>query len=52
MGFPTLNFEWARGYSMQFGLIGVDLHTQERTVKPSGWLFGRIAEANALPAED
>ena len=52
MGFPTLNFEWARGYSMRFGLIGVDLQTQERTVKPSGWLLARIAEANALPAED
>ena len=36
------NFEWAQGYSMQFGLIGVDLETQERTVKPSGELFGRI----------
>ena len=46
------NFEWARGYSMHFGLIGVDLETQERTVKPSGWLFGRIAGENALPAED
>jgi beta-glucosidase len=46
------NFEWARGYSMRFGLIGVDLETQERTVKPSGLLYGRIAEANALPAGD
>ena len=46
------NFEWAHGYSMRFGLIGVDLTTQERTVKPSGWLFARIAEGNALPAED
>jgi beta-glucosidase len=46
------NFEWAHGYSMRFGLIGVDLASQERTVKPSGWLYGRIAEANALPADD
>lgn len=43
------NFEWAQGYAMRFGLIGVDRDTQERTVKPSGRLFGRIAEANALP---
>jgi beta-glucosidase len=42
------NFEWAHGYSMRFGLIGVDRSTQERTVKPSGWLFARIAEENAL----
>jgi beta-glucosidase len=43
------NFEWARGYSMRFGLISVDRETQERAVKPSGRLFARIAEANALP---
>ncbi len=46
------NFEWAHGYSMRFGLVAVDLATQERTVKPSGWLYARIAEANALPAGD
>jgi beta-glucosidase len=44
------NFEWAHGYSKRFGLIGVDRQTQERNVKPSGWLFARIAEQNALPA--
>lgn len=43
------NFEWARGYSMRFGLVAVNLETQERTVKPSGRLFAQIAEANALP---
>lgn len=46
------NFEWAHGYSMRFGLVGVDLQTQERTVKPSGLLYGRIAQANALPPAD
>ena len=44
------NFEWAHGYSMRFGLIEVDRRTQLRKIKPSGWLFARIAEANALPA--
>jgi beta-glucosidase len=43
------NFEWARGYSMHFGLIAVDRKTLERTVKPSGRLYSRIARANALP---
>jgi beta-glucosidase len=47
----TDNFEWARGYSMRFGLVGVDLETQERTVKPSGKLFARIAGGNALPGD-
>ena len=42
------NFEWARGYQMQFGLIAVDRKTQERTIKPSGRLYARIAKANAL----
>jgi beta-glucosidase len=42
------NFEWAQGYSMRFGLIGVDRQTQERRIKPSGWLLARIAEDNGL----
>lgn len=42
------NFEWARGYAMRFGLIEVDRKTLERTIKPSGRLYGRIAQANAL----
>ncbi|HEY4887261.1 MAG TPA: glycoside hydrolase family 1 protein [Candidatus Dormibacteraeota bacterium] len=43
------NFEWARGYQMRFGLIAVDRKTLERTIKPSGRLYARIAKANALP---
>ena len=42
------NFEWARGYSAQFGLISVDRKTLERTVKPSGRLYARIAAANGV----
>jgi beta-glucosidase len=44
----TDNFEWARGYETRFGLIEVDRKTLERTIKPSGRLYGRIAQANAL----
>ena len=44
----TDNFEWARGYAAHFGLIGVDRKTLERTVKPSGRLYARIAAANGL----
>jgi beta-glucosidase len=44
----TDNFEWARGYSVRFGLIAVDRQTLERTIKPSGRLYGRIAAANSL----
>jgi beta-glucosidase len=42
------NFEWARGYAARFGLIDVDRKTLERTIKPSGRLYARIAQANAV----
>jgi beta-glucosidase len=42
------NFEWAHGYAMRFGLIAVDRQTQQRQIKPSGWLLARIAEDNGL----
>lgn len=29
------NFEWAKGYSMRFGLIHIDYQTQQRTLKDS-----------------
>jgi beta-glucosidase len=45
----TDNFEWARGYAMRFGLIEVDRKTLERRIKPSGYLYARIAASNALP---
>ena len=45
------NFEWARGYGVKFGLIECDRATLDRTVKPSGVLYGRIAAANALPEQ-
>jgi beta-glucosidase len=44
------NFEWSRGYTAHFGLIAVDRQTLDRTVKPSGRLYAKIAAANALPA--
>jgi beta-glucosidase len=42
------NFEWALGYAMQFGLIGVHRATQERWVKPSARFLGRVARTNRL----
>ena len=43
------NFEWARGYSMRFGLIDVDRKSLERTIKASGRLYARIAQSNGGP---
>jgi beta-glucosidase len=45
------NFEWALGYTARFGLIEVDRKTLERTIKPSGRLYARIAQANSLARE-
>jgi len=42
------NFEWALGYRMQFGLIGVDRSTQKRVIKPSARFFGEVAKTNAV----
>jgi beta-glucosidase len=42
------NFEWALGYSMEFGLVAVDRATQVRTPKPSAAFMGGIARSNAL----
>ena len=40
------NFEWMMGYAKTFGLIAVDRKTQKRTVKPSAWWLGAIAQKN------
>jgi beta-glucosidase len=47
------NFEWAEGYDprFRFGLYGVDFETQERTLKKSGELYSRIAQAGRIDAE-
>jgi beta-glucosidase len=42
------NFEWALGYDMQFGLIGVDRATMERQPKPSAKWLGEVAKRNSL----
>jgi beta-glucosidase len=39
------NFEWAFGYRMRFGLIQVDLETQERTLKDSALWYQSFLEA-------
>lgn len=36
------NFEWQKGYSMQFGLVAVDRTTQKRTPKESLFYLGRL----------
>ncbi len=42
------NFEWAEGWSLRFGLIALDVETQERTVRHSGQLYKEICQAGAI----
>ena len=39
------NFEWQKGYAMNFGLIAVNRETMERTPKPSLAALGGYANA-------
>lgn len=43
------NFEWIEGWSMRFGLIGLDVETQERRPKPAAQVYGNICKTNQLP---
>jgi beta-glucosidase len=47
------NFEWAWGYDMRFGIVYVDLETQQRFVKDSAHWYAASARANApVPVSD
>jgi beta-glucosidase len=46
------NFEWMFGYQSRFGLANVDFATQERTLRPSGRLYGQIAARGGISADD
>lgn len=45
------NFEWAFGYSRRFGIVWVDFETQERVVKASAHLYGRIVRNHGISRE-
>lgn len=41
----TDNFEWSEGYKARFGLVHVDVKTQLRTIKDSGYWFRDFLQA-------
>jgi len=45
------NFEWAEGWTLRFGLIGLDTETQARTPRPSADLYAAVIRANAITPE-
>lgn len=42
------NYEWALGFDKRFGLIEVNFTTQERTIRPSAYVYKQICETNAV----
>jgi beta-glucosidase len=42
------NFEWAFGYRMKFGIVGVDRATQQRTIKSSARWLAEVITSNTL----
>ena len=44
------NFEWSFGYDRRFGIIRVDFHTQQRTLKDSALWYAELIRSRQLPA--
>ena len=42
------NFEWDKGFSPRFGLIGIDYKTYKRTVRKSARKFARVCKTGVL----
>ena len=42
------NYEWALGFAKRFGLIEVNYETQERTIRPSAYVYKKICEDNGI----
>ena len=45
------NFEWDQGWTLRFGLWGLDLETQKRIKLPSADLYAEICKENGLSSE-
>ena len=39
------NYEWAEGFDKRFGLVEVDYDTQERTIRPSAYVYRDLIHA-------
>ncbi len=46
------NFEWDKGFWPRFGLVEIDYKTLERKIRPSGYVYAKIAKNNAIENDD
>lgn len=42
------NFEWTLGYQMRFGIVYVEYSTLQRTIKASGYWYGKVVSENKI----
>jgi beta-glucosidase len=42
------NYEWALGFAKRFGLVEVNYETQERTIRPSAYVYKEICLKNGI----
>ncbi len=45
------NFEWERGWTQRFGLVELDVETQERRKRPSASLYGEICHSRSISSD-
>lgn len=46
------NFEWDKGFWPRFGLVEIDYKTLERKIRPSAYVYAKIAQNNAIENEN
>ncbi len=42
------NYEWALGFAKRFGLVAIDYETQQRTIRPSAYVYKKICDNNGI----
>jgi beta-glucosidase len=46
------NLEWSLGFAKRFGIVHVDLDTQQRTPKDSARFYSRVIATNGAALDD
>lgn len=48
---PIDNWSWKNAFRNRYGLISTNVHTQEKTIKKSGYWFKEVIHNNGIPDE-